>query len=377
MNYAALPRGMMATGAAVGGGGVVPASAVRVAVAEEDALPTGDAKQTGDREGDACDASGGKCDLDVKACGCMGKCCCSCFSYRFFGDFLWLRSRDSEVAYAVEANLNLPAPPIQVSPIAVLDQDAGMGFRVGFGIDLTPCSDLVMTYTHFETNTSSQITQVGAGTGISAMTLHPGTLAADTQTVAAEGRHDIDFDLIDLDYRRLLWCRGNTQITGLGGLRWGQLQQNFWANYTDAFGTPPDTRSETDIDFSGVGIRMGLEAEAFAPRRCLMFYAKGYANLLCGEFDATYRQIGDNGATVEVDTQWQAGRIVPTFDLEVGGGYYSKGGNLRITAGYLINVWTNMVKTDDFIHAVQTNDFRDMSSSMTFDGLVARVEGRF
>ena len=78
-----------------------------------------------------------------------------------------------------------------------------------------------------------------------------------------------------------------------------------------------------------------------------------------------------------MNTKWQAGRVVPTFDMEVGGGFYSWGGHVRITAGYLLSVWTNVVKTEDFIHAVQTNDFRDMGDSMTFDGLVLRAEGRF
>jgi hypothetical protein len=36
-----------------------------------------------------------------------------------------------------------------------------------------------------------------------------------------------------------------------------------------------------------------------------------------------------------------------------------------------------MVKTDEWIDAVQNNNFVDMSGGMTFDGLVLRCEGRF
>ncbi len=82
-------------------------------------------------------------------------------------------------------------------------------------------------------------------------------------------------------------------------------------------------------------------------------------------------------ARVGVDTGWKAGRIVPTFDLELGGGIYLPGGTLQATVGYVFSAWTNVVKTEDWINAVQTNDFRDMGDTITFDGIVARVEGRF
>jgi len=106
-------------------------------------------------------------------------------------------------------------------------------------------------------------------------------------------------------------------------------------------------------------------------------YMKGAASLLAGEFDATYQQSVQNNSYDGVDTGWTAGRIVPTFDLEVGTGYYTPCGTLRATVGYAYSVWTNIVKTEDWIHGVQSNDFRDMGDSITFDGVVLRLEGRF
>jgi len=35
------------------------------------------------------------------------------------------------------------------------------------------------------------------------------------------------------------------------------------------------------------------------------------------------------------------------------------------------------VMTDEFIHAVQTNNFVDLGDTLTFDGLVVRAECRF
>jgi len=131
----------------------------------------------------------------------------------------------------------------------------------------------------------------------------------------------------------------------------------------------------TDVDFSGAGVRFGLEGERHGTRFPFLVYAKGFASLMAGEFDASYQQ--NNLGTSFVDTSWTAGRIVPTFDLELGGGFDCCNGCFRATAGYVFSAWTNAVKTDDWIHAVQTNDFRGMNDTMTFDGLVVRVEGRF
>jgi tripartite-type tricarboxylate transporter receptor subunit TctC len=78
-----------------------------------------------------------------------------------------------------------------------------------------------------------------------------------------------------------------------------------------------------------------------------------------------------------VDTGWKAGRVVPICDLEIGGGFYSPCGTYRATVGYVFSAWGNVVKTQDWIQAVQTNSYNNLGNTMTFDGLVARIEARF
>ncbi len=317
---------------------------------------------------------------DAKSCGCEYECCCYC--YRFFGDYLYLRARDAEVVYAVEANSNVPPnnfPPIQTSPVAVLDQDYSSGFRVGFAVCVDLCSEFGPTYTHFESATNHSITTTLAGRQIEPMVIHPGTENAVTGTVQAAGRHDIDFDLIDLDYRCNWLDGGSWQVGYLLGFRWGKLDQDFAARFTDDLLQPiNETSVLTEIDFSGAGVRFGFNVDREV--RChlpLTFYVNGSTSILAGEFTTTYQQTIQNNAALGVDTGWTAGRIVPTFDLELGGGICSPAGLFRMTAGYAFGAWTNVVKTEDLIHAVQTNDFRDMNDSMTFDGFVCRVEARF
>jgi len=65
---------------------------------------------------------------------------------------------------------------------------------------------------------------------------------------------------------------------------------------------------------------------------------------------------------------------VSILDLELGIGWSTPGGRLRMTGGYMVNSWFNTVTTADFIGAVQRNDFTDLDDTLTFDGLVVRAE---
>lgn len=326
-------------------------------------------------------------DCGPKSCGHVEECCCFPYAFRVYGEYLYLRARDSEVCYAVETNSASPpvgqrdaVVPVQTSPIAVLDQDYSSGFRAGFGICLDACSEIGASYTWFDTSAEHSISSAGhyPQQAIAEMVLHPATPNGIVWTVEAAGRHDIGFELIDIDYRNSMVRSCTSHLDYIIGVRWGKLEQEFDARFTHDL-KQPDNRYEvaTDIDFDGAGVRLGLEGERYYCRVPVKLYMKGFASLLAGEFDATYQQTVQNNAYPGVNTGWTAGRIVPTFDLELGGGFYLPGGKLEATVGYVFSAWTNVVKTEDWIHAVQTNDFRDMGDSMTFDGIVARVEGRF
>ena len=52
-------------------------------------------------------------------------------------------------------------------------------------------------------------------------------------------------------------------------------------------------------------------------------------------------------------------------------------GLVRLTAGYTFSKWFNTVMVDEYISAVQNNDYVGLGDNMTFDGLVTRAEIRF
>lgn len=317
----------------------------------------------------------------TQPCDGKHKCYTPCYGVRGFGEYLFLRARDAEQPFAVQVNSQLPAgiPAIQTSPIALVDPDYSSGVRAGFGVCLSNMSELVMSYTHWESDTQNNITRDNPNIqAVRSLVIHPGTRSVVTDTVSAAATLDMQYDLIDADFRKIFYRDCTTDLSYTIGLRYGEFHQDFSSLLTDDLASATnDTELFSNIDFYGAGVRLGLEGEHYA--RCLpmMFYMKGFTSLLAGEMHSSYQQTVQANSNYGVNTSWRAGRVVPTFDLELGTGFYTPGGTFRVTAGYMFSAWSNMLKQEDWIDAVQANNYTDMSGVVTLDGLVFRVEGRF
>jgi hypothetical protein len=315
--------------------------------------------------------------------GGYGECCRAGFGdscWFAYGEFLYLRPRNSEVAFGVaidDATDTDPAisPPIQIGRVGVTDIDSQPGFRIGGGRFLDECTAIQVGYTDFYGNTTDQLTAPG-GAVIRSLVSHPRTFDAASDNLDAFADFDIQFQLLDFDYRSLIAYNCDYQVGYLIGLRYGEMRQRF-----DALFSGNGTEFvESEVNFYGTGLRTGLEAERFTPKRNLFVYGKTYLSLLGGESKARYVQ-GSAFDPIIVDTQWKAGKVVTIYDLELGGGWQNEAGTLRLSAGYMFSFWYNMVRTNEWINAVQTNNFTDPSDNfeglMTFDGITARVEVRW
>ena len=351
-------------------------NAAPVASPEADTSREGDsgnrgAAWIGDCRDDCGDACGDDC--------CEESCCPTrtcCPTWRVYGDFLYLRPRSAEVVYAVPFDGPVtpqPAVPIQMGRVALVDPDYDPGFRVGFERVLNECASLGASYTQLDTSSSDSIT-VDAPLVLRSMVIHPATLDAEADWLDARAFQTINYKLADIEYRRtfLSGCRHSANY--LIGASYGHLEQDFRSTFSTLSVDREDVN--TDINFDGGGIRLGLEGERMAPCSGWLVYGRANARFLAGEFSARYTQ----GSTFDpeiVDAQWKAGRIVSLLDLELGVGWASPSGCLRLTGGYMVSGWYNAVTTSDFIGAVQKNDFSGMSDTLTFDGLVVRGEVRF
>ncbi|MCO6459251.1 MAG: hypothetical protein J5I93_28410 [Pirellulaceae bacterium] len=331
---------------------------------------------------DSCDgACDGACDGGCSSGGCKAcgtSCCCSCgwkHHIAVFGEFLYFRVRDNEVAYAVEFDGPLTSPPdvpLQQGPLGIVDQDFSSGYRAGIDLALDCYSAVRLSYTYFDTTTSDQLVRNDVNNVVRSLVRHPSSINVASDGPIANAAHDIRFDLVDVEYRQLWDCGCDYELILTAGVRYGRLEQNF----ESSFGVNGIDQVETDIDFDGAGLRLGVEGERYLRGRQLMVYGKAAVSLLAGRFTADYWQRSAVDPTV-VYTNWEAGRIMSLWDLEVGGGWVSRCNRFRLTAGYAFGLWDNVIKTDEWINAVQRNNYLNLGDQMTLDGVVARFEGRF
>ena len=261
--------------------------------------------------------------------------------------------------------------PIEIGQIGVVDPDYDTSFYGGVNYALDAKTSIDLRYATFDARTSNSIS-INPPNVIRSLVSHPSAQSADNDSLFARAYQDINFDIIDLSLRRLWKCCGLTSVNTVVGARYASLEQRFLAEYIDN----EEENVATDIDFEGAGARIGLELDRYSCRGQLHTYLHGFASLVAGEFDTAYGQ-GRDVDNVIVRADWQAGRIVPILDLEVGAGWTSQSRRLRLNLGYTFSAWFNTVMTEDYIKAVQAGNFTNLGDAMTFDGLVAEAEWRF
>ncbi|MGI8980393.1 MAG: hypothetical protein ACR2FY_14290 [Pirellulaceae bacterium] len=297
-----------------------------------------------------------------------------------FAEFLALRARDSEVAWAVPIDGATDAdplvrPPVQVGRVGVADLDFQPAYRVGFGRILNEASSLGFTYTEFQGNTHDALTATAPNV-LRPLVTHPSTFNVASDYLDGFADYGIRFKTIDVDYHSLFAYCCDYQLGYTLGIRYGQLQQNFRADFA-ANGTE---FVDTSVNFYGTGLKAGLDGERYSYSRNLFVYGKTFLSLLGGETKARFDQ-GSSFDPSIVSTTWKAGRLVTIHDLELGAGWQNDCGNVRLSIGYTYSTWYNVTRTNEWINAVQRNNFADPSDNfnafMTFDGLVTRLEVRW
>ena len=69
--------------------------------------------------------------------------------------------------------------------------------------------------------------------------------------------------------------------------------------------------------------------------------------------------------------------MVAILDAELGLGWESTCGRVRVTGGYAVSGWFNTLTTGSYIEGVQAGSYNDLGETLTFDGLVTRLELRY
>jgi hypothetical protein len=338
-----------------------------------------------------CALSGGDCadgDCASGDCGGCGECdecvamqCETPFwthrSY-IFGEYLYLLPTDADLAYAIQQNGVGGQGTVPAGTVGTLQPDFTSAYRVGFGVAIGCNATIGASYTNFHDHTTDSLAAppgIVGGT-VASLVLHPGSLNAGSTSSLVDARYDISYQLADIEMRRLLSGGCRHALNYVVGARYGKLQQNFRqiGNFSPPTGT---IFTGTNIDFEGVGLRVGLEGEHRVGYSGFAGYGKIAMNVLFGEFRSDYLQFDLTTEDTQANSDWNDRRVVPLLEYEVGVSWTSPGGHWRATAGYYTAFWFNTITTGQYIQAVQNADFVDVGETIAFNGFVTRAEFRF
>ncbi len=310
-------------------------------------------------------------------CGCV-PCCKPLRSHCLgvFGEALYLRPGNLDVIYATEQLGCDPDTATPTGPLGIANMDSEPGFRAGFILPLSSCASLVATYTWLQSDTNSSIT-AAPGAVLGSRVLHPSIENCGLNSTSASAKFDVDFQMMDLDYRRILWQECNWGVNYIAGVRYGRLTQEFESSQIAgaAVGLAHVT---SDIDFDGVGIRLGLDGERHSTHTGMFIYGRGVINMLGGEYQATYLQTNQFDPTANIGVQYEDYRLSTILEGELGVGWQSCSGHVRLSLGYQGLGWYNTLLTGAFIDGIANHgQFTETNDDfLTFDGLVGRVEFR-
>ncbi len=293
----------------------------------------------------------------------------------FFGDFLYLKPRGTDVIYGQPRD-GLTPISAPLGPQGVLEPGYAPGFRAGLQYVLTPGSAVEASFAWWENQTHSFLgLPPGAppGSVIQSTVTLPSLMNVAADSLTAAGSSGQAFRTADVAYQQYL-CGGCSWYTvnWLAGVRYATLRQDLNGEFTILGTTDVDTR----INFDGVGPRLGLDGELLG-KYGVRLYARTAGSLLAGHFGGSYNQF-NVFAGQQGNIDYKSDRIVPVWELELGVGWVSPKGRVRVLCGYYLATWFDTVVTPDFIAAVRANNFStgggNLQGTLAFDGLTARVE---
>lgn len=290
--------------------------------------------------------------------------------HKIFGEWLYLSARNQDVDYATPVN-GSTVTAVPIGQTSTFDAGYQTGLRFGGSLAIDRESSLSFVWTGFQGNDSDRTSLPGGappGSFLKSDLVHPRTMDVATDSLSSSGTYGVDFMLGDLDYTATLAADSYQRLNGSLGIRYGDLEQDLRVSHI-ILGS---TSIQSDIDFSGFGPKIAADYEN-QNENGMLIYCRGGASLLFGQFDARYSQTSVFRG-LEAANGISEDRIVPQLDLEFGTGWESANGAIRITAGYFISCWHNVLTTPAFIDGVQAGELDDIDETISFDGLAVRAE---
>ena len=217
---------------------------------------------------------------------------------------------------------------------------------------------------------------IGPGNAVGSLVQHPGA-GIISSAGPLNATYDVDYELADVKYRRLLFGHNRAWMNYSVGGRFGHLEQDFLQTGAFSGSQSGVINVLTDIDFDGAGLSFGLEGEGLIGCRGFSVYGNLGVSPLVGQFTSDYTMQNASTTALLARSVSKDDRFVTILDYELGLAWTSCNGCWRISSGYTASFWYNTITTPVFIDAVQADNYVDIGDTLSFDGITARIEYRF
>jgi hypothetical protein len=98
---------------------------------------------------------------------------------------------------------------------------------------------------------------------------------------------------------------------------------------------------------------------------------------MSGQFRSRYTMLNATTDVLLAQANWKDDRVVSHVEYEIGLGWMNASGHWRFSSGYMFSHRMNAVTMPACIDAVQADNYSDVEDTISFDGLVTRVEARW
>lgn len=315
------------------------------------------------------------------ACDCGGSACCNNWGHcsSVWGEFLYLHATGVDMVHAQQQDGIGGAGTVPFGLIGAVDPDYEPGFRLGGILGLSESSSFGVSYSFYESDSTSSVVApiiAGGGGAVGSLVHHPGAgITASAGPVDAD--YEIEFQLADFEYRRLMVGDSQAFINYSVGARYAHLDQDFIQRGIFAGGSAGELHTRTDVEFDGAGALFGLEGETKFGRRGLSLYGNLGVSPIAGQFSSFYTMTNETTDVQLANAVWKDDRFVTILDFEIGTAWTSANRLWRLSTGYTAAFWFNAITTPEFVGAVQADNYTGVGDTISFDGITARIERRF
>src|SRR6185369_5152041 len=286
------------------------------------------------------------------ACSCSdeGSCtscdCCVdplwCHRSGVFFDLLYLRPGNIDYVYAVEQTGPL-ASDVPTGHTGRVGFDSAPGYRLGGTLAMCDTASIQAGYTWYNADTGSTLT-ANPGTVLIFQPGLPQIPNVGATSIQASASQAIRFQLLDIDYRSLLYGDCDCAVNYFAGVRYANLKQTFHAQ--EDIGVPVGLSNvDTSINFDGFGIGMGIDGMKRRAGTGLLIYGRSSASFVSGEFKAQYREVTQFGPNSIIGNNITDYRVMSILQTELGVGWRSCCGRVQILGGYTFQSWGNALTT--------------------------------